>query len=273
MIRDITIGQYYPADSVIHALDPRTKVIMSFVFIFSLFLTSDIKVYLGIALLFGLLCKASKIPLSFVLRGLKAVFFIIGITVLFNLFQAPGKEVWFEWSFLRITKEGVFSAVAMAMRLILLIIGSSFLTLTTQPVALTDAIESLLKPFEVIKVPAHEIAMMMSIALRFIPILLEETDKIMKAQLARGASFEQKGLIKKTKAMLPLLVPLFLSAFRRADDLALAMEARCYRGGKGRTKFKPLKYQTKDYIAYGLMLSYLGLIIFITWGLPHIIGN
>lgn len=260
MIRDITIGQYYPAESVIHRLDPRTKVIMSFVFVIALFLTAKIPIYLGIAGLFLVMTKLSKVPLSFVLRGLKTVFLIIAITVAFNLFQTQGSQVIFEWSFLRITKEGLFAAIAMAMRLILLILGSSFLTLTTPPVALTDAIENLLKPFEVIKVPAHEIAMMMSIALRFIPILLEETDKIMKAQLARGANFEQKGVIKKAKAMLPLLVPLFLSAFRRADDLALAMEARCYRGGKGRTKFKPLQYHGRDYITYGFMVSYLVLI-------------
>ena len=261
MIRDITIGQYYPTNSIIHQLDARTKVILSFVFIISLFLTADIRVYLGIGLLFFGMAKLSKVPISFMLRGLKTIFFIIGFTVLFNLFQTPGEEVWWQWSFLRVTGEGVIAAFAMAMRLILLIVGSSFLTLTTPPVSLTDAIESLLKPLEVIRMPAHEIAMMMSIALRFIPILLEETDKIMKAQLARGANFEQKGIIKKSKAMLPLLVPLFLSAFRRADDLALAMEARCYRGGKGRTKFKPLKYQRRDFIAYGLMTLYIGIII------------
>lgn len=270
MIRDITIGQYYPSDSVIHRLDPRTKVIMSFVFVISLFLTSNITVYLGVAALFLTITKISKVPISFILRGLKTVFLIIAFTVAFNLFQTPGEVVWFEWSFLRITREGVFSAIAMAMRLILLIVGSSFLTLTTPPVALTDAIESLLKPFEIIKLPAHEIAMMMSIALRFIPILLEETDKIMKAQLARGANFDQKGLIKKSKAMLPLLVPLFLSAFRRADDLALAMEARCYRGGKGRTKFKPLKYKTADIIVYVLMILYVALILAFTWGLSYL---
>lgn len=258
MIRDITIGQYYPTDSLIHRLDPRTKVIMSFVFIVSLFLTNDIRIYLGIGLLFWGIAKVSKVPISFMLRGLKAVFVLIAFTVAFNLFQAPGEEVWWQWSFIRLTKEGVFSAIAMAMRLVLLILGSSFLTLTTPPVALTDAIENLLKPFEIIKIPAHEIAMMMSISLRFIPILLEETDKIMKAQLARGANFDQKGIVNKAKAMLPLLVPLFLSAFRRADDLALAMEARCYRGGKGRTKFKPLKYRRRDFITYGLMVCYIG---------------
>lgn len=267
MIRDITIGQYYPAESVIHRLDPRTKVIMSFVFIISLFLTTDIRLYLAVGALVLGMARLSKVPLSFMLRGLKTIFIIIIFTVAFNLFQTPGTQVWWQWSFLRITREGVLSATAMAMRLILLIVGSSFLTLTTPPVSLTDAIESLLKPFEIIKVPAHEIAMMMSIALRFIPILLEETDKIMKAQLARGANFEQKGMIKKAKAMLPLLVPLFLSAFRRADDLALAMEARCYRGGKGRTKFKPLKYKMRDYLAYGLMVSYLGLILLLNWAL------
>ncbi len=267
MIRDITIGQYYPADSPIHRLDPRTKVIMSFVFVLSLFFSADIRLYLGITLLLLGLARLSRVPLSFMLRGLRAVFIIIFITVAFNLFQTPGKEIWLEWHFIKITKEGVFSAIAMAMRLILLILGSSFLTLTTPPVALTDAMESLLKPLEKVKVPAHEIAMMMSIALRFIPILLEETDKIMKAQLARGANFEQKGIIKKAKAMLPLLVPLFLSAFRRADDLALAMEARCYRGGKGRTKFKPLHYSKSDALAYLLMALYLAGVLAFRWGI------
>lgn len=265
MIRDITIGQYYPTDSIVHQLDPRTKVILSFVFIISLFLTVDIFIYMGVGLVLYGLTRLSKVPLSFVLRGLKPVVIIILFTVAFNLFQGGGSEICFQWHFIMISKEGILSALAMAMRLMLLIIGSSFLTLTTPPVALTDAIESLLKPFELIKVPAHEIAMMMSIALRFIPILLEETDKIMKAQLARGANFDQRGIINKAKAMLPLLVPLFLSAFRRADDLALAMEARCYRGGQGRTKFRPLKYQKPDYIAYGLMVVYLAVIVLVEY--------
>ena len=265
MIRDITIGQYYPADSPVHRLDPRTKVMISFVFIVSLFFSADIRLYLLIAFLFLGLTKLSRVPLRFILRGLKTVFIIILITVAFNLFQTPGTQVLLEWNFLRITKEGVLSAAAMALRLVLLILGSSFLTLTTPPIALTDAIESLLKPLERVKVPAHEIAMMMSIALRFIPILLEETDKIMKAQLARGANFEQKGIIKKAKAMLPLLVPLFLSAFRRADDLALAMEARCYRGGQGRTKFKPLKYGKADAAAYLLTVAYLAGVLAFRW--------
>ena len=269
MIRDITIGQYYPADSVVHRLDPRTKVMISFAFILSLFFSADIRLYLVITMLFLGVTKLTKVPLRFILRGLKTVFIIILITVAFNLFQTPGTQVLLEWHFLRITKEGVLSAVAMALRLVLLILGSSFLTLTTAPIALTDAIESLLKPLERIKVPAHEIAMMMSIALRFIPILLEETDKIMKVQLARGANFEQKGIIKKAKAMLPLLVPLFLSAFRRADDLALAMEARCYRGGQGRTKFKPLKYGKADVVAYLLTAIYLAGVLAFRW----VVGN
>lgn len=257
MIRDITIGQYYPTGSVIHKLDPRTKLIITFLYIVSLFISMA---YLSYGIVFCVLLSIiflSKVPVKFMLKGLKSIFVIIIFTVTFNLFLTPGEEPLLSFWRLTIYPEGVRVASLMAMRLVFLIVGSSLLTLTTSPITLTDGIEYLLKPLERFKVPAHEIAMMMTIALRFIPILLEETDKIMKAQMARGADFDTGGIFKKAKAMLPLLVPLFISAFRRADDLALAMEARCYRGGEGRTRMNVLTYKKADYIAYTLGLVYL----------------
>jgi energy-coupling factor transport system permease protein len=260
MIRDITIGQYYPEDSVIHRLDPRTKLVGTLVFIISLFLFHSFLGYIiATAFLVGVI-KASKVPLKFIVKGLKAIIMLLMITVIFNMFLTPGDPLVKFWIF-TITKQGLRVAVFMTIRLIYLIIGSSMMTLTTTPNQLTDGLESLLGPLKFIKVPVHEIAMMMSIALRFIPILLEETDKIMKAQIARGADFESGNLIKKAKSLIPLLVPLFISAFRRANDLAMAMEARCYSGGEGRTKMKPLLYQVRDYRAYVLFVLYLAAII------------
>jgi len=203
----------------------------------------------------------STVPLGFILRGLKPIIILLMLTVLLNLFLTPGENLLFQWQFLRIFEEGVRNATYMGIRLIYLIIGSSLMTFTTTPNSLTDGLESLLKPLEKIKVPVHEVAMMMSIALRFIPILLEETDKIMKAQLARGADLDSGSVFRRVKAMVPILVPLFISAFRRANDLALAMESRCYHGGEGRTKMKPLKYRGRDLLAYGIMASYLAMII------------
>lgn len=260
MIRDITIGQYYPADSVIHKLDPRTKLVGTLVFIISLFLFHDFVGYIiATAFLAGVI-RASKVPLKFIIKGLKAIIMLLMITVIFNMFLTPGDPL-IQYGIFKISKEGFRIAVFMAIRLIYLIIGSSMMTLTTTPNQLTDGLESLLGPLKHIKVPVHEIAMMMSIALRFIPILLEETDKIMKAQIARGADFESGNLIKKAKSLIPLLVPLFISAFRRANDLAMAMEARCYSGGEGRTKMKPLLYQVCDYRAYVVYIVYLVAII------------
>ncbi len=256
MIRDITIGQYYPIESKIHTLDPRTKLAMTFGFIISLFFGTNLLIYLIAATTLAIVIKVSKVPFKYMVKGLKSIMILIVFTVIINIFMTQGDPI-FTWRFLTITREGLVLAFSMAVRLILLIIGSSILTLTTSPIDLTDAIERLLKPFERIRVPAHEIAMMMTIALRFIPILLEETDKIMKAQMARGADFETGGLIKKAKSLVPLLVPLFISAFRRADELALAMEARCYRGGKGRTRMKSLAYHRQDAIMYGLIIGYL----------------
>lgn len=256
MIRDITIGQYYPADSVIHRLDPRTKLVGTLMFLVSLFLFKSFAAYLVAAVFLAGIIRASKVPFKFMVKGLKAVFILLMITVIFNLFLTPGTPVLKIWK-LTITHEGILQAVFMAIRLAFLIIGASVMTLTTTPNQLTDGIEKGLRPLNKIHVPVHEVAMMMSIALRFIPILLEETDKIMKAQMARGADFENGNLIQKAKNMVPLLVPLFISAFRRANDLAMAMEARGYRGGEGRTKMKPLQYQKRDHMAYLMMVMYL----------------
>jgi len=261
MIRDITIGQFYPTDSVLHKLDPRTKLIITFIYISSLFISVTYISYGFVFLFLVMIIALSKVPIKFMLKGLKMIFVIIIFTVVFNIFLTPGETLLFQFWKISIYKEGLITASLMATRLIFLIVGSSLLTLTTSPITLTDGIEYLLKPLEKIKVPAHEIAMMMTIALRFIPILLEETDKIMKAQMARGADFESGGLIKRAKSMLPLLVPLFISAFRRADDLALAMEARCYRGGEGRTRMNVLQYTRKDSLAFIVVLGYLGVLI------------
>ncbi|RKJ32679.1 energy-coupling factor transporter transmembrane protein EcfT, partial [bacterium 1XD42-8] len=237
-------------------LDPRVKLSGTLLFLISLFLIKNIWGY-GIATLFlAYVIQSSKVPFKYMIRGLRAVLLLLLVTVLFNLFLTQGETLFQIWR-LRITKEGLRIAVFMAFRLTYLIIGSSVMTLTTTPNHLTDGMESLLSPLKRIHVPVHEIAMMMSIALRFIPILMEETDKIMKAQMARGADFESGNMIKKVKSLVPLLVPLFISAFRRANDLAMAMEARCYQGGEGRTKMKPLIYQKRDYGAYGCLLVYL----------------
>ena len=260
MIRDITIGQYYPADSSLHRLDPRVKFIGTFLFLISLFVANSFWGYLLATCFLGVIIFLSKVPVKFMVKGLKPLFIILLITVLFNLFLIPGTEVW-SLGFLTITVEGIQQAVKIGIRLIYLVIGSSIMTLTTTPNQLTDGLERILQPLNKIRVPVHEISMMMSIALRFIPILMEETDKIMKAQMARGADFESGNLIQKAKAMVPLLVPLFISAFRRATDLAMAMEARCYRGGEGRTKMKPLKYKYRDRISYLLFFLYIGVII------------
>lgn len=255
MIRDITLGQYYQADSVIHKLDPRVKLMATIFFIISLFVVKSWVGYVVAAIFLIVMIKLSKVPFKFMVKGMKSIIFILMITVVFNLFLTPGEPLVSVWK-LTITKEGLQIAVMMAIRLSFLIVGSSVMTLTTTPNSLTDGMEKLMRPLKVVKVPVHEVAMMMSIALRFIPILLEETDKIMKAQIARGADFESGNLIKKAKAMVPLLVPLFISAFRRANDLAMAMEARCYRGGDNRTKMKPLIYKGRDYVAYGVLFGY-----------------
>lgn len=257
MIRDITIGQYYPANSKLHRLDPRVKIMCTLLYLISLFLFENIWGYIAATIFLAAVIKISKVPFKFIVKGLKPIIMLLMITVVFNLFLTTTGDVIWRFAFLQITDEGLEIACLMAIRLIYLILGSSLMTFTTTPNALTDGIERLLWPFQKIKLPVHEIAMMMSIALRFIPILLEETDKIMKAQIARGADLESGNVIQKAKAMIPILVPLFVSAFRRANDLAMAMEARCYRGGEGRTKMKPLVYQKKDYIAYAITICYV----------------
>ncbi len=260
MIREITLGQYYQAESVIHHMDPRTKIVGTIAFIVSLFLANNWIGYVVTAAFLAAVICISKVPFKFMVRGMKSIVLLLLITVIFNLFLTPGTPIMKIWK-LTITQEGLRQAIYMGIRLIFLILGSSLMTLTTTPNNLTDGLESLLGPLKLIHVPVHEVAMMMAIALRFIPILLDETDKIMKAQIARGADFESGNLIKKAKNMIPLLVPLFISAFRRANDLAMAMEARCYRGGKNRTKMKPLKYKGRDAAAYLVLVLYLALVV------------
>ncbi len=260
MLRDITLGQYYQTDSIIHRLDPRVKISGTLLFLVSLFIVDNFIGYLIAALFLVMAIKLSRVPLKFIFKGMKAIYLLLLITMIFNLLLTPGTPIFTIWK-IKITIEGIKTAVMMGVRLVFLITGSSIMTLTTTPNQLTDGLEKLLNPMKKLHVPVHEIAMMMSIALRFIPILLEETDKIMKAQMARGADFESGSLINRAKSLIPLLVPLFISAFRRANDLAMAMEARCYRGGEGRTKMKPLVYRKRDAIAYIVIAGYLVLCI------------
>ena len=253
-LKDITLGQYFPGNSVVHRLDPRTKLIAVMLYIVALFLC---KFFVSYAIMFGVLClciKISGVPVKSIVRGMKPVLLIVVITALLNLFYTPGEHVLLKVWVLQITLEGVFSAFFMVVRIMMLIAGTFLLTYTTSPILLTDGLESLLNPLKKIKVPVHELAMMMSIALRFIPTLIEETDKIMSAQRARGADFESGNLIQRAKALVPLLVPLFISAFRRADELAIAMECRCYHGGEGRTRLRQLKYEHRDIVAIVLFL-------------------
>jgi len=256
MLKDITLGQYYPADSILHKLDPRVKLFGTLIYIISLFTFRGIPAFLLATIFLAAVIRISKVPFSYMVKGLKSIIVLMIITGIFNLFLTQGEVLVQFWIF-KITYEGIKNAVLMVVRLIYLIIGTSVMTLTTTPNQLTDGLEKALMPLQKIKLPVHEIAMMMSIALRFIPILVEETDKIMKAQMARGADFESGNIVKKAKAMIPLLVPLFVSAFRRANDLAMAMEARCYRGGGGRTKMKPLTYGAADKKAYVILIVYL----------------
>ncbi len=256
MLRDITLGQYYQTESVIHRLDPRVKLLGTVLFFVSLFCFSNPAGYVIAIIFLASVIIMSRVPFSYMVKGMRAIVILMLITVLINLFMTQGDVVFSFWK-ISITKQGIVMAVQIFLRISMLIIGSSIMTLTTTPNHLTDGLEKGLRFLRVIKVPVHEIAMMMSIALRFIPILLEETDKIMKAQLARGADLESGNIFKRVKAMVPILVPLFISAFRRANDLATAMEARCYRGGDGRTKMKPLKYTAADAVAYVILLAYM----------------
>ena len=256
MIRDITIGQYYPAESRIHRLDPRVKIVCTLLFLVSLFIPNSQSGYVIATIYLGCVIRLSKVPLKYILKGLKPVVILLLFTVVMNLFLTDGGETLVQFGIFTITENGLRTSVFMAVRLMYLVAGSSIMTFTTSPNGLTDGMEKLLHPLNRFNVPVHEVAMMMSIALRFIPILLEETDKIMKAQQARGADFESGNIIQRAKAMVPILVPLFVSAFRRANDLAMAMEARCYHGGDGRTKIKPLHYHGRDRVAYFITLIY-----------------
>ncbi len=260
MLKDITLGQFFPGKSVIHRLDPRTKLVLLVAYIVALFVAGS---WVSYALCFAFLALSialSHIPLKSILHGLKPLVFILVFTGVLNIFFTPGTEV-FSWGFVSVTKEGLIQAVKMVSRIMMLIMATFLLTYTTSPIALTDGLESLLGPLKHIKVPVHELSMMMCIALRFIPTLIEETDKIMSAQKARGADFENGNLMQKVKALVPILVPLFISAFRRADELATAMECRCYQGGEGRTKMKQLFYRRNDYLAYGLGTVLLAAVI------------
>lgn len=257
MFKDITIGQYFPGESLVHKYDPKLKMITMILFIASLFFIKSIFMYIPVVIYLLLIIKVAKLPTGMVLRGLKPLKWIILVTFIINLFFTPGDPK-YTFGILKISQEGIDLAVFMGIRLILLVLGTSLLTYTTSPIELTDGIESLLRPFRKIGVPSHEIAMMMTIALRFIPTLIEETDKIMKAQMARGADFESGNIVKRAKNLVPLLVPLFINSFRRAEELATAMEARCYRGGDGRTKMNASKIVKKD------VLIFLGNLIFFT---------
>ncbi|MBF7095959.1 energy-coupling factor transporter transmembrane component T family protein [Alkalibacter mobilis] len=264
MLKDVTIGQYYPTNSIIHRLDPRTKIHFTLLYIVALFLVDNM---IGYGVAFATLITItliSKIPVNYVLRGVKGLVFIIMITVAINLFMTPGTVRYQFWIF-KITEEGLKVAVFMALRLIFLVTGTSLMTLTTSPISLTDGIEYSLKGVPGVRKYAHELAMMMTIALRFIPTLMEETDRIMKAQKARGADLDSGNLIQRAKSLIPILVPLFVSAFRRADELAIAMEARCYRGGENRTRLHALKFGRIDIYAYATTFLMIGAVILTRW--------
>ena len=248
-LNDITLGQYYPVDSAVHRMDPRVKILLLIVLIVAIFLAGNLLAFFPVVIYLGAAAYLSRVPIKMMLKSLKPLRFILLLTFVLNLFFLQGETPLLNLGFAVIKKESLITSIHYSLRLILLVLGSSLLTLTTPPITLTDGLERLLRPLRVVRFPVHEMAMMMSIALRFIPTLLEEADKIMKAQTARGADFESGNLVARAKAMVPLLVPLFVSAFRRAGDLAMAMEARCYHGGEGRTRLRVLKCERRDYAA------------------------
>jgi len=264
MIKDITLGQYFPLDSIIHKLDPRFKILATFIYIVLVFFANSVLTYSLVALFCFGVVFLSKVKLSLVLKSVKPLLLIIVFTAVINLFFTSGTDIIWKWKFLKITYTGVENAVNMALRLIFLVMGSSLLTYTTSPILLTDGIERLLKPFSKIGLPSHEIAMMMTIALRFIPTLLEETEKIMTAQKSRGADFESGNLLNRAKALIPVIIPLFINAFKRADELATAMECRCYRGGDGRTRLRVLKFGKRDLIAAVVLLVFSVLLVILS---------
>lgn len=258
MLSDITIGQYYPGRSVLHRLDPRTKIVLLLFFLFAVFAFSSAPAYAILSALTLALMLASGVPMRMMVRSLRPIMWILFFTFLIHLLSTPGEALAKIWAF-TVTREGIEQGFFISLRLVLLIFLSSLLTFTTSPLALTDALERLLAPFRCVGVPAHELAMMMTIALRFVPTLIQETDRIMKAQQSRGADFTEGSILKRLRALIPILVPLFLSAFRRADDLAMAMEARCYHGGAGRTQMKALHFATLDYVSWGVAAALYGL--------------
>jgi len=264
MLTDIILGQYFPGSSFVHCLDPRTKLLGTLAFIGSIFLAEGLPAYAVLGMFAALVIATSRIPLRMVLRSLRPLWVIIVLTMAIHLFSTPG-NVLYRIGPLTITAEGIRQGALMTFRLVFLIVMSSLLTFTTSPIVLTDGIERLLKPFSRVGLPAHELAMMMTIALRFIPTLLEETDRIMKAQMARGADFAQRNLLKRAQSMVPLLVPLFISAFRRADELAVAMEARCYRGGENRTRMKELRFALRDGVAFAVILALTAVLGVLRW--------
>ena len=267
MLKDITLGQFFPGNTLAHRLDPRTKLLVTVLYIVALFSARSLWGYALLALVLAISVRVSRVKLRSLLRGLKPVLFIIAFTAVLNLFYTPGRTLVSFWT-LRITYEGMRTAITMMLRIMLLIMGTFLLTYTTSPIRLTDGMESLLSPLKRIRLPVHELAMMMSISLRFIPTLIEETDKIMSAQRARGADFETGSLIERAKALLPILVPLFVSAFRRADELAIAMESRCYHGGEGRTRMKQLQFTGLDTAAFLLGAVFLtGIFIMKRYGM------
>ncbi len=260
MLKDITLGQFFPGDTIVHRLDPRTKIILVLFYIIALF-TADSWVSYGLVLVVSVICQSlSRIRAKNLFKGLKPMLVIITLTAVLNIFYTTGTPVLPGWI---ITWEGIARAVKMVLRIVLLITGTFLLTYTTSPIALTDGLEILLNPLKKLKVPIHEMTMMMSMALRFIPTLIEETDKIMSAQRARGADFETGSLVRRAKALIPVLVPLFVSSFRRADELAVAMECRCYHGGEGRTRMKQLKMTSADITALILGAVFLAAVIVI----------
>lgn len=261
---DITIGQYVPGDSLLHKADPRVKIVLTVVFMIAIFIVHTYMGFVMLVLFTLLTVTGSNIPVKYAIKGLKPILFIVIFAALINIFTISGTPV-FEYKFIHITYEGIDTAAKMALRLVLLVTGASLLTFTTTPISLTDGIESLMKPLNKISVPVHEIAMMMTIALRFIPTLLEETNKIIKAQSSRGADFDTGNLVQKAKSFIPVLVPLFVSAFRRADELAIAMEARCYKGGEGRTRMKQLKLGKVDFQITAILLIFTASLIYLQY--------
>lgn len=261
MFKNMTLGQYFPGNSSIHRLDPRTKLMAAMAYILVIFLVKSFWGYAACAVFLVLIIALSGVRPIYVLRGLKPLLFIIAFTMVINMFLTASGTIYWQWRFISVSSGGIRQALFLATRLVLLVTGTQLLTLTTTPLMLTGAIESLLKPLNIIKFPVHELAMMMSIALRMIPALMEETDKLMKAQASRGADFESGNIIRRAKNMVPLLVPLFISAFRRADELSLAMEARCYRGGEGRTRLKLLQFTRLDIYAAGVFALFAGLVM------------